>query len=309
MTLKEFFKTTYRPLKLRGRSANTARLYDNLFTQFDRWLTTEGIATEGQVEHLDELILARYLEHRASTRSPYTAEKERSQLLALARLAWDRRVAGLERMPTCPPGVLPDRVPTAWTADEVQRLFAAAGNAHGLVGTIPAGEWFQATIMLAYETGERIGALMATPSADYRRPTLMVQPTARKGGRRGRLYHLSPQLCDRLDKITARGHTHLLPWLQQPTHVYHRLKVILRAAGLDGKRVAFHQIRRTAISQIAAAGGDPVAFAGHANPAVTKRWYLDPRMSERGPKPHEILPPLDLTQRDDDKKPPEKPAA
>lgn len=297
MTLKEFFKTTYRPLKLRGRSANTARLYDNLFTQFDRWLTSEGIATEGQIEHLDELILARYLEHRAATRSPYTAEKERSQLLAIARLAWDRRVPGLALMPTCPPGVLPDRVPTSWTVIEVQKLFAAASDAHGLVGTIPAGEWFQSTILLAYETGERIGALMATPAVDYRRPTLMVQPTARKGGRRGRLYHLSPQLCDRLDKIVARGYTHLLPWLQRPTHVYHRLKVILRAAGLDGKGVAFHQIRRTAISQIAAAGGDPVAFAGHANPAVTKRWYLDPRMSERGPKPHEILPPIDLTDQ------------
>lgn len=296
MTLKEFFKTTYRPLKLRGRSQNTARLYENLFKQFDRWLAAEGIATEGHIEHLDELLLARYLEHRASARSPYTAEKERSQLMALARLAWERRVPGLERMPTCPAGVLPDRVPTAWTAEEMQRLFAAAGRARGLVGTIPAGEWFQATILLAFETGERIGALMASSASDYRRPTLMVEPTARKGGRRGRVYHLSPELCNRLDKIVARGYTQLLPWLQEPTHIYHRLKVIMKAAGLAGKRIAFHQIRRTAISQIAAAGGDPVAFAGHASPAMTKRWYLDPRMAERGPKPHELLPPLDLNE-------------
>jgi integrase len=296
MTLKEFFKTTYRPLKLRGRSQNTARLYENLFKQFDRWLEAEGIATEGHIEHLDELLLARYLEHRASTRSPYTAEKERSQLMALARLAWERRVPGLERMPTCPAGVLPDRVPTAWTTEEMQRLFAAAGRARGLVGTIPAGEWFQATILLAFETGERIGALMASSASDYRRPTLMVEPTARKGGRRGRVYHLSPELCNRLDKIVARGYTQLLPWLQEPTHIYHRLKVIMKSAGLAGKRVAFHQIRRTAISQIAAAGGDPVAFAGHASPAMTKRWYLDPRMAERGPKPHELLPPLDLNE-------------
>lgn len=306
MTLREFFGTTYRPLKLRGRSANTARLYDNLFRQFDKWLATEGIAAEGCIEHLDELLLARYLEHRASTRSPYTAEKERSQLLALARLAWERRVPGLERMPTCPPGVLPDRVPTAWTAEEMQRLFAAAGRARGFVGTIPAGEWFPAAIMLAYETGERIGALMATPANDYRRPTLTVQPTARKGGRRGRVYSLSDGLCERLDLITRHGYPMLLPWLQEPTHVYHRLKKILKAAGLGGKRLAWHQIRRTAISQIAAAGGDPVAFAGHANPAVTKRWYLDPRMADRGPKPHELLPRLDT---DSSGRSPDRPAA
>ena len=145
---------------------------------------------------------------------------------------------------------------------------------------------------------------MATPAADFRRPTLMVQPTARKGGRRGRVYHLSPDLCDRLERIVARGYAELLPWTQEPTHVYHRLKTILRAAGLDGKRVAFHQIRRTAISQIAAAGGDPVAFAGHANPAVTKRWYLDPRFSERGPKPHELLPQLERPKPTQPESPP-----
>ena len=293
MTLREFFKTTYRPLKLRGRSPSTARLYGNLFTQFDRWLAAEGIATEGAIEHLDELLLARYLEHRAASRSPYTAEKERSQLMALARLAWERRVPGLERMPTCPAGVLPDRIPTAWSAEELRRLFAAAVKARGWVGTIPASDWFPATIQLAYETGERIGALLATPATDYRRPTLMVQPTARKGGRRGRVYSLSGGLCDRLDRIVGHGYPMLLPWLQQPTHVYHRLHAILKAAGLDGKRIAFHQVRRTAISQIAAAGGDPVQFAGHASPAMTKRWYLDPRLAERGPKPHELLPRLD----------------
>jgi integrase len=293
MTLQEFFKTTYRPLKLRGRSQQTVRLYDNLFIQFSRWLAAEGIADAAGIEHLDELLLARYLEHRAASRSPYTAEKERTQLLALARLAWERRVPGIERMPTCPPSVLPDRVPTAWTAEEMQRLFAAAGQAAGAVGTIPASQWFSAAIQLAYETGERIGALLATPATDYRRPTLTVQPAARKGGRRGRVYGLSDGLCDRLDRVVAHGRPELLPWPQAPTHVYHRLKAIMAVAGLSGKRLAWHQIRRTAISQIAGAGGDPVAFAGHASPAVTKRWYLDPRMSERGPKPHELLPPLD----------------
>lgn len=293
MTLEEFFRTTYRPLKLRGRSQQTVRLYSNLFVQFSRWLAAEGIADSAAIEHLDELLLARYLEHRAASRSPYTAEKERTQLLALARLAWERRVPGLERMPTCPPSVLPDRVPTAWTAEEMQRLFAAAGQTPGAVGNIPAAEWFSAAIQLAYETGERIGALLATPATDYRRPTLTVQPAARKGGRRGRVYSLSDGLCDRLDRVVRHGHPQLLPWFQTPTHVYHRLRKILGAAGLHGKRLAWHQIRRTAISQIAGAGGDPVAFAGHASPAVTKRWYLDPRMSERGPKPHELLPPLE----------------
>ena len=34
-------------------------------------------------------------------------------------------------------------------------------------------------------------------------------------------------------------------------------------------------------------------FAGHSNPSVTKRWYIDPRLAEHGPRPHELLPRLD----------------
>ena len=315
MTLQEFFKTTYRPLRLRGRSPNTVILYECLFRSFNRWLQSEGIAAEAGIKHLDELILARYLEYRAAYVSPYTAEKERCQLMALARLAWERRVQGMERMPTCPPAVLPDRVPTAWSTDEIRRLFAAAGNAKGKVAKIPAGEFFPALVQTCFETGERIGALMATPARDYQRPSLMVQPEARKGGRRGRVYSLSPDLCDRLDRLASYGYEQLFPWPQSATHIYHRLRAILKAAGLSRKRAGFHQIRRTAVSHIAAAGGDPVAFAGHSSPAVTKRWYLDPRMAEHGPKPHELLPRLDVAHQspphppDGTDAPPERPAA
>ena len=298
MTLREFFKTTYRPLRLRGRSPKTSTLYEATFRAFDRWLVAEGIADECRIDHLDELVLARYLEHRASTRSPYTAERERCALMAIARLAWERRVPGLERMPSCPPGRLPDRVPTAWTAEEMQRLFAEAGRAQRYVGTIHASEWFPAAIQLAFETGERIGALMATPVRSYQRPTLLVDAEVRKGGRRGRVYQLSESLCDRLDRLKAHGYEMVLPWPGNKSAVYRRLKLIMKRAGLAGKRMAWHQIRRTAISQIAAAGGDPVAFAGHSSPAVTKRWYLDPRMAERGPRPHELLPPLEKPDED-----------
>ena len=298
MTLTRFFDEVYRPLRLRGRSQNTTRLYHATIAAFRRWLVAEGIAAEPALEHLDELLLARYLEHRASTKSPYTAEKERSQLMSLARLANERRL--IDRLPTCPPGVLPDKVPTAWSADELRRLFEAASHATGRVHGLPAGAWFQAAISLAFETGERIGALLATKRADYRRPTLTVQPEARKGKRRGRVYTLSPATCDRLDALGASGSDMLLPWDKAPTYVYHKLRKILSAAGLSGKRVGFHQVRRSAISHIAAAGGDPVQFAGHANPAVTKRWYLDPRMCDRGPAPHELLPRIDQAHQSPD---------
>jgi integrase len=293
-TLMNFFDEVYRPLRLRGRSGRTTLLHHAAIKQFSKWLSGQGIAAEAQICHLDELLLARYLEARSEYRSPYTVERERSSLMALARLAWERRVTGLDRMPTCPPSVLPDRVPTAWTEQQLQKLWSAALAAPGRIGRIPASLYWPATIRLAYETGERIGALLATPRTDYQRPTLTVQPQARKGGRRGRIYHLSDDLCDLLDAMNSYGYEMLLPWPLTPTYRYRHLQAILQAAGLAEKRLAFHQVRRSAISHIAAAGGDPVAFAGHSNPAVTKRWYLDPRMAERGPAPHQLLPRLDV---------------
>ena len=294
MTLRDFYRTTYRPLRLRGRSNKTSLLYANLFGQFDKWLKSEGIADEGRIEHLDELLLSRYLEHRAETHSPYTVEKERSQLLALARLAWERRVPGIDRMPTCPPGVLPRRVPTSWSAEQMQALWAAANRPTSWpIGKVPSHEFWPALLGLCWETGERIGAILAVPADEYRRPCVTVQPENRKGGRVGRIYELSPELCDRLDRLAQYGHPRLIPWQGHLTALYARLKTLLRRSGMAGKRLAFHQVRRTAISHIAAAGGDPVAFAGHANPSVTRRWYLDPRVAERGPKPHQMLPRLD----------------
>ena len=301
MKLADFFSTTYRPLRLRGRSPKTTLLYTNLFRQFDKWLESEGIAAEGCIEHLDELVLARYLDHRAGCRSAYTAEKERSQLLALARLAWERRVPGLERMPTCPPGILPQKVPTSWTTEEIRHVFDTAEKAQRPIHGVPAGEFWSALLLLCWETGERIGAVLAIPAGEYRRPAVMVAPETRKGGKEGRIYHLSPDLCDRLDRLAAHKHERLIPWTGHIAGLYKRLKVLLTRAGLHGRRLAFHQVRRTAISHIAAAGGDPVAFAGHSNPSVTRRWYIDPRLAEHGPKPHELLPRLD--------KPEEPPAA
>lgn len=291
MTLTEFFRTVYRPLRLRGRSENTSRLYAATIAAFQRWLVAEGIAETPQLEHLDELLLARYLEHRQQTKSPYTAEKERTQLMAMARLANERRL--LDRIPTCPPGVLPDRVPTSWSEEELHRLFASASRARGMVGPVPASEWFPAVISVAFETGERIGALMLTARTEYHRPTLTVSAESRKGKRRGRVYRLSDATCDRLDAMAAFGGDRLFPWPFSSTYLWDKLKKILKDAGLAGKRIGFHQVRRSAISHIAAAGGDPVAFAGHASAAMTKRWYLDPRYTERGPAPHELLPRLD----------------
>jgi integrase len=291
MTLTTFFSDYYKPLRLRrGCSPNTSRLYAVTIGNFGMWLghdpTLKDIA--------DEVKLARYLSERAETLSAYTVEKERSQLMALARFALERGMLPGARLPSCPPGVIPERTPTSWSIDDMRRLHEVAVQRKGWVGPIPAGVFFPALLDVLWETGERIGAIMDANRADFDPPYLNVRAEARKGRRRDRVYQLSPLTSDRLRMCEVGGEEKLFYWPHAYNHLYFHLKSMLKKAGLQPKkRQRFHQIRRTAASHLAAAGGDPVKFLDHASPSTTKRWYLDPRVVERGPKPHEILPRLD----------------
>jgi integrase len=289
MTLQQFFDSYYRPLKLRGKSPATFRLYGCTIRTLGKFLerpaALEDIA--------DEMTLARFLEHRAGKVSPYSAEKERSQLMAMARLANDRRM--IAALPTCEPGPLPDRIPVAWSEEQLRKLFVAAESLAGYVGRVPERFYFPALIQVCFETSERIGALLSVEPQHFQRPFLTVPGEIRKGGRRARVYELSAEACDRIEQLMIANHDRIFLWTKAPTYLWDRVRKILTAAGLSGKRLAFQQVRRSAISHMARATNDAtaVAFAGHSQSATTRRWYLDPRYVNRGPKPADMLPRLD----------------
>jgi integrase len=293
--LDDFFARVYRPLRLRGGSENTSRLYAAAIGAFSRTLRRRATLAD-----LDDLTLASFLERRAMVdrRSPYTVERERSALMALARLAFERRL--LASMPTCPPGKLPRRVPKAWTAEEFARLVAAARGMNGRVGANQESVFWPAILFVAWETGERVSAIMAARARDLvRRPdgsaTLAVSPESRKGGREGRVYDLSPATAEALARLSPDGRDALFEWPYSRTHLWGRLGAILRRAGLSGRRVGFHQIRRTAASHFAAAGGSAAEFLGHAagsGDRVATRWYVDPTLLPRRPA-WQLLPPVE----------------
>jgi integrase len=282
MLLRELFEDYYRPLRLRGRSANTNRLYECTIRAFSRWLSSEPT-----IDDLTDLTLARYLEHRASTRSPYTAEKERSQLCSLWRFAADRRI--VQDRPCVPPAPLPERLPQAWTTDQLASLWKAAASTRGHVGEIPAGIWYLALISVLWESAERVGAILACRPADFSPPYLVVRAEYRKGGKRDKAHRLSPTTCDLVARAT--GKERLFDWPFGYAYLWHKYKRIVARAGLpSGRNSGFHQLRRSAASHYTAAGGDAVKLLDHSSPRITYRWYLDPRMTDRDPPPCDILP-------------------
>lgn len=282
MKLITLFDDYYRPLRLRGRSANTSRLYGCTIRSFGKWL-----GYEPTLQDLTDLTISRFLEHRASVRSPYTAEKERSQLLSLWRFAADRRLL-LDR-PCVPPSPLPDRIPQAWSIEQLRSLMKAAAATRGYVGNIRAAVWYPALISVLWESAERIGAILACHPSDFTPPSLLVQAAYRKGGKRDRAYRLSPETCDLVSQ--ACGTRRLLEWPQNHGYLWARYKDVVARAGLGhDRKCGFHQLRRSAASHFAALGGDPVKLLDHSSPRITHRWYLDRRMTDRDPPPSEVLP-------------------
>ena len=284
-TLTEFFRTVYRPLRLRGRSSNTVRLYETLLRTFGRHLGRPGMMID-----LNELTIAGFLAARADAgRSPWTVERERNQLMALAHFAVQR--GALPMAPHVPPAPLPESIPHAWRIDELRRLFHAADNFPGRVGETPAGLWWSSFLHAMYETSERVGALLMAPRDGFTGGTLAIPAAARKGGRRGRVYRLSARTGQRVAAVLRTHNKPVVwPWPFGKTYLWQRMGEITKRAGLDPRHIKFHAIRRSAASHFAAAGGDATRFLGHSSREITERFYLDPRVADTGPAPCDVLP-------------------
>lgn len=285
MLLDRFLDDVYVPLRLRGRSQNSVRLLRHAIRQFGLFL-----GRPPSLDDLDDLTVSRFLLNRADKVSRHSVARERSGLVAMWNLAQAR---GLIRLrPALASELLPERTPRAFSEDELQRLAAAAGEARGFVGPIRASDFFPALLATAFESGERINALLTTPRDCWRRPTLIVPAEHRKGGRSERVYDLSPETADLVDAAAAHNGPTAFWWPYSTTALYKRWHTITRRAGLgDGRDVQFHAIRRSTASHLAAAGADATAHLGHSSDRITRRSYLDPRIvNANRPKVWQLLP-------------------
>jgi integrase len=285
MTLSDFLHTIYVPLRLRGRSPNSVRLLNHAIRQFSRFLRRDAVLAD-----LEDLTVSQFLSHRGAKLSPYSVERERCALLAMWRLAADRRL--VDTRPCVQAELLPERIPRAFTVEELERLYAAAETTPGWIGPVKASAWWPALIMVLYESGERVDAVLHVPKVCYTPPFLRVPAGIRKGRRTERVYELTPATCQLIDAAAAHDADTLFMWALDPSMLYTHFKKILARAGLpSGRGEMFHCIRRTTASHLAAAGGDATAYLGHGSDRTTRRSYLDPRIvNARGVKPIDALP-------------------
>jgi integrase len=237
---------------------------------------------------LEELAVARFLAWRVREWAPATAAKDRSQIHAIWGFCSKRKLC--ETWPTAPRINVPERVPEAWLIDEMQRLMASAAAEPGRIGEFPSSAVWKGLLLLAYDTGERISAMLDLRCCDVRGLSVIFRAEQRKGRRRDIYREISQECADALAAVRRRPDDFALPWDHHRTCVWRYLKKILVRAGLPSDRKCkFHRIRKTTASFYEAAGGSAQRLLDHSSPAVTRK-YLDPRIVTPGVPAPSVLP-------------------
>lgn len=281
VTLYDILRDCYAPL--RGASLRTVELYSYTLRAWGGLL-----GRPPEPGDLEELAVARFLAHRVRTKAAATAAKDRAQIRALWEFCARRKI--VETWPSMPRIIVPERVPEAWLTDEMQRLLDSAKAETFPVCGFTGGQVFRALLLLAYCTGERIGAIMALKCADVRGCSVIFRAESRKGGRRDIVREISVECADALMAVRRGPDDTAIPWDRPRNSIYNRLDIILRRAGLPtDRRSKFHRIRKTTASYYEAAGGSAQRLLDHSSPAVTRK-YLDPRIVTPGAPAPEVLP-------------------
>lgn len=281
MRLQQVLLDQYAPLT--GVSDRTAQLYEYTLRS---WSAVLGRPPE--TEDLQELLVAQFLARRVREKSPATAAKDRAQIRAIWEFCARRGLCST--WPSLPRIVVPERIPEAWLADEMRQILQSASLEAGEVAGFPAAAVWRALLLLAYDTGERISALMSLQSRDVRGRTVVFRAETRKGGRRDIMREVSPECSDALASVRRSPNLEAIPWDRPKTSLWNVLRRILRRAGLPtDRRSKFHRIRKTTASYYEAAGGSAQRLLDHSSPAVTRK-YLDPRIVTPGVPAPEVLP-------------------
>jgi integrase len=214
--------------------------------------------------------------------APATIRGEVTKLVTLAR--W----AGVPAVVALPPKI--QRAPMAWSARELRSLFNEARGTNRTVYGVAGSVYYPALLGLAYDTGERIGAMLALEwsDVDLRSRTVRYRAETRKGRAADMVGSLSRDTARRIARLKELGHSR--PFLLgSPSTLWGAYGKLLRDAGLPSdRRSKFHRLRRTHATWLHARGGDATASLGHASDATTRAHYIDVRQLRRPRLPNPL---------------------
>lgn len=198
-----------------------------------------------------------------------------------------------------------DNLP-CWTQEELAAILASCAledqrkqQRSFILPCRPAGFW-RALILVIYDTGSRISAVMALRPADldWRNRTVTLRAGTKKD-RKCQVIGLDEQTFEALKAVYDPQRPYLFPWpygheKRDWRTLRNRYKEILRRAGLPDDRIRlFHCIRRTTATELTIASEGDLSVArkqlGHSAESVTER-YIDRRRLDETQRNARLLP-------------------
>lgn len=275
-SLAKFVEAVYIPIRLAGGAESTKRQYRAIVRRF-----SEFLCRQATFDDLTETNVLPFIEALASSKRQPSAATVRGVQKKLASL-WEFafRRGKVTTAPDMRPWKEPKRLPTCWTLEELGRLLAAARATPGWIAGVPAGLWWEAILLLCYETGARIGAVLqiSLVDIDVRRRLLAIPAENQKQFAEQRFFLTEQATAAVKASIAACPQRNaLFPWAKCEATLYHHFRHILERAGLPtGRRDKFHKLRRTSATQIARVAGKAAAseHLGHSSLRVTAA-YID----------------------------------
>ena len=274
MTLRELFEA-YRVRKLMGAADATVRKYDRVIKQAEKL-----IGRAATVDDLTDELVARMMASKIEKgRSAHTANGDRAKLCAL--WTWGAKKGYVSTFPDVDALRAPETIPTAWTAEQLPQVFAACDKATRDMCGVPGALWFRALLSVLWDSGERVGAILDATYSRLNGEWLTIPAAARKGKTRDKLYRLHPETLSLLHRMRAyHQRDDVFPHDCCREQVLNRFRTMLKRAGLPyDRKHLFHCIRRSVASHAKAAGGDATAILDHADGAITRKFYIDPRVA------------------------------
>jgi integrase len=290
MNVRQLFLDRYAPLhQLVPRSV---AIYQQTI---DHW--AKFLGREPELSDFDDLEVSRFLQSRVgSTRSggktisANTISKDKATICCIWSFAAKKRL--VEQFPSLPRTKTVHHSPKAATVDSLQAMMAAASTGRRkFYGTTPVAWFWRTLIRVAFETGERRGALidLRWSEVDLEGCQITFLAETRKGRSRDIVRAISPSLAAEL--LKQRGAPGDLVW-----HYPGKSKTLYAAWDRMRKRAGvhvrgLHSVRKASASYLAAAGGDATQHLGHSNPRVTQA-YLDPSIVKPRESAVDMLPKL-----------------
>lgn len=311
MLLRDLLKDRIAPLK--NLCDRSVAMYESTLDRL-----RDHLGHEPTIDDLDDLTIAKFLRWRATTVhyakrgliSPASLAKDSAHIRTLwnwcAKKRMKRANGELLEFPDYARPRVPKPRPVAYTVEELQRLVVASKHRKGyIVPGLPAAWYWTTKLQAMFQTGERIGAILAIRwgEVDLGRCTLTFLAATRKGHRETITRAITPQLARMMATQQRAADALVWPWLEgrKILSCYASLKVLCRVAGVPYH--PFHSIRKSTASYLKRAGKSAKTQLGHSSEEMAERHYYDERITGVE-SALDFLPPLDL-----DGPGPEKPAA